>query len=1055
MPVKLVILALLAPPIVTGLGATPDYLKEVKPLLEHKCYACHGALKQSANLRLDTAVNIRNGGRNGPSIVPGEAAGSLLIRRVRDPDESKRMPREGKALTAAEIALLEKWIAIGTPAPAHEKEPLNPREHWSYQTIKRPRVPPAHRGNPIDAFLGVHHRRLGLSVAGEASREVLLRRVFLDLIGLPPRPDELREFMKDDAPMAYERVVDRLLNDPRHGERWGRHWMDVWRYSDWYGRRGQNEIRYSMRHIWRWRDWIVESLNADKGYDRMVIEMLAGDEVAPTDPGALAATGFIGRNWYKFDRNVWMFDVVERASQGLLGLTMRCARCHDHKYDPITQEDYYRFRAFFEPHGVRTDPVDARQEKEKDNRKDEVLKRGLSRVFDQDPEAKTYLFRRGDNRSPDKSKELTPAVPVALTRNPVRIRSVQLPPEAFYPALRPQMIERQRTLAAEKIELAAAAVRKAVADRDALARRIAAIKRGDEAIPKVESVFLADSFGSERKEIWKRLNGNWTWADGCLQQSQVTSFATLVTKTNHPPNFRVKVRYRPFEPGRYRSVGFSFDFVDKGQSQDVYTSTGDARQSVQAFHRLKGKQVYPRAGIVRTELKVGEVATIEAEVRCQQLKIWLNDERKLDYRLPIPRHPGKFALWVHSGSAEFLDLEIVGLDKTLVDLKRELADSADVIKAKRTGKLIAEAELSAFETRALAERGKYSQGPDTNRLFRAAARAEAKVELLKARRDGVSDANLKKLQEKLAHPGLKYRPLGETYPQRSTGRRTALAQWIVSRGNPRSARVVVNHMWLRHFGAALVPSVANFGLNGKTPTHPDLLDWLALELMDNNWSMKHLHRLMVTSAAYRRSAKPVAGAPDNRHYVRMNSRRMEAEVVRDSILHLTGGLDNTMGGEDIDDAQGDRVPRRTIYFRATPDRRMKLTSAFDAANPNACYRREISVVPHQSLALFNGALSQDCARTLARGLSEECEDDDAFVRAAWMGVLSRETSAAQVRLMRSFLKDQRVLLKESKVLETFAKGETGRVAPSADPSLRARENLVHALFNHNEFITIR
>lgn len=1061
MSARVLCLLLLGLPM-AGFSVTPDYLREVKPILEHKCFSCHGGLQQKAGLRLDTATNIRAGGRSGAAIVPGDPANSLLLKRVRSSDEAERMPQESSALSVEEIGVLERWIAAGAPAPTDEKEQSDPRDHWSYQVVHRPNPPPSTHGNPIDAFLEVEHRRHDLSVAPRAEKDVLLRRVYLDLIGLPPTPDELRAFAKDDSPVAYERVVDRLLQDPRHGERWGRHWMDVWRYSDWYGRRSLKEIRYGVRHIWRWRDWIVESLNADKGYDRMVVEMLAGDEVAPTDPGALAATGFIGRNWYVFDRNVWMFDVVERTSQGLLGLTMRCARCHDHKYDPITQEEYYRFRAFFEPHGVRTDPVDAKQETEKDPKAGQVLKRGLSRVYDKDLTVKTYLFRRGDDRQPDKSRELTPAVPASLTRKPLNIRPIELPPEAFYPGMHPQMIERGRSLAAKKIEVANAQTRKAIADREALRQRIARAKAGVEAIPKAKTTFLADAFDTEKKDVWKRVNGNWSWEKGLLRQTQVTSFATIETQTNHPPNFRVKVRYRVLQPGHYRSVGFSFDQLDKGNSQDVYTSTGDARQSVQAFHRVKGKQSYPREGIVRTELKVGEITTVEAEVRGQQLKIWLNGEQNLDYRMPVRRQPGKFALWVHNGAAEFLDVELIGLEKTLPDLEQELANYGDVIAAKRQGELIAEAERHAFEQRLMAERARHARSSTTNELYRAAARAEAKVNILKAERDRLIGADgkaveqaLKKAKDAFEKPGVKYETFGKINPSRSTGRRAALAEWIASRDNPRTARVAVNHMWLRHFGTALVPSVANFGLNGKPPTHPDLLDWLAAELMDNDWSMKHLHRLMVTSEAYCRSAKPVAGVSDNRHYVRMNSRRMEAEVIRDSILHLSDGLDQAMGGEDIDDAKGDQIPRRTIYFRVTPDRQMQLTSAFDAANPNACYRREDSVVPHQSLALFNGALAQDRARTLARAIAGDCADDEAFVKSAWVNILNREATGGQVRLMKSFLQEQRVLLKEAEDLKTFARGGTGKIAPSSDPGLRARENLVHALFNHNEFVTIR
>jgi hypothetical protein len=209
--------------------------------------------------------------------------------------------------------------------------------------------------NPIDAFVAAERERRGLVPMPPAERDVLLRRLTLDLTGLPPTPGELDADVAETSPTIDETVIDRLLASPRYGERWGRHWMDVWRYSDWAGY--QQEVRNSQPHVWRWRDWIVESLNADKPYDQMVREMLAGDEIAPDDPNTVRATGYLVRNWYKFNRNVWLDDTVEHTFKAFLATTINCARCHDHRYDPISQQDFYRAKAVFEPHDVRTDPV--------------------------------------------------------------------------------------------------------------------------------------------------------------------------------------------------------------------------------------------------------------------------------------------------------------------------------------------------------------------------------------------------------------------------------------------------------------------------------------------------------------------------------------------------------------------------------------------------------------------------------------------------------------------------------------------------------------------------
>ncbi|HUG67845.1 MAG TPA: DUF1549 domain-containing protein, partial [Pirellulaceae bacterium] len=287
--------------------ATPvlavDYLNDVKPLLEHKCYACHGAFKQQASLRLDTAAALIQGGDSGAAVAPGKPNESLLL-DVLTGAAGFRMPpeNEGTPLTEPELTLIREWIAAGAIAPADEQPQADPKTWWSYRAIDQPAVPEVHEREwcrtPIDFFVAARREKEQVPHVGEASKSVWLRRVYLDLIGLPPTRDELHRFQADDSVSAYDAVVDDLLSRPQYGERWGRHWMDVWRYSDWYGSRGINEIRYSQRHIWRWRDWIVSSLNDDKGYDQMIREMLAADEIAGGDAEVLPATGYLGRSWY-------------------------------------------------------------------------------------------------------------------------------------------------------------------------------------------------------------------------------------------------------------------------------------------------------------------------------------------------------------------------------------------------------------------------------------------------------------------------------------------------------------------------------------------------------------------------------------------------------------------------------------------------------------------------------------------------------------------------------------------------------------------------------------
>jgi len=1093
-------------------AADVDYPRQIKPLLAKHCYACHGPLQQKNGLRVDTAALARKGGEAGAAILPGKPDESLLFQAVTGKAGFKMPPDgEGTPLTNDELEVIRQWIAQGASGPANESPEPDPREFWSYRSPVQSPLPTIQRRDwpldPLDVFVAAEHEARGLVPRPAASREAWLRRVWVDLVGVLPPGETVEAFLADDAPDAAQREVDRLLAHPFHGQRWGRHWMDVWRYSDWYGSRGINEIRYSQRHIWRWRDWIVDASNGDKPYDRMLIEMLAGDELAPLDPDVLRATGFIGRNWYKFDRNVSMFDVVEHTAQAFLALTIRCSRCHDHKYDPISQEDYYRFRAFFEPYDVRTDVLSAHVAMEKDATLGMVPKDGVARVFDKQLDVPTYVFQRGDNRYPDEKRKMSPGVPPSLGGSTLSVASVQLPAEAFYPALRPELAADLVRQARESIAVADSTIAKARIDASTAEQVVVArtklIEAGQALNEPDPSPVFRDDFAMPRPNDWQSLSGQWVHENGRLVEKAVQSFATYVSKANHPRDFKVKVRYRALAPGKLRSIGFSFDYVDQGNSQDVYTSTGDVAQSVQAFHRLNGQQAYPQAGIVKASLKVGEETTVEVAVRGTQLTIWLNGEKKLDYVCPVPRRDGKFAIWVHDGSAEFLELEIRPLVTTLADLQRAHRLSVDAIALAEKKRATVAAEADATDARLAAERAKYGaqSEPLVRQLALAASRAERHVAVAKADETVLQaeqylaqirltlgdpvptppPASLVEAEKKLAEaknaqaaavtaretPDGKYAPLGELFPTTSTGRRLALARWISSRENPRAARVAVNHVWLRHFGQAIVPSVANFGLNGDRPTNQPLLDHLSIDLVNGDWSLKRLHRRMVLSQAYAmvssdggRDQPNLVRDPNNTYLWRMNSRRMEAEAVRDSVIFAAGMLDARSGGPEIPEADGHVNPRRSLYFRLTPNEKMKFLELFDAADPNGCYRRRESVVPQQALALLNSPLAFDAARTLAAELTRssgqptEAGSAERFTVAAFRQLMGRGPTAAELAACQRFLADQ-VELARSPGTPAFPAALPTRVAASTDPAQRAREDLIHVLFSHNDFVTVR
>jgi Protein of unknown function (DUF1553)/Protein of unknown function (DUF1549)/Planctomycete cytochrome C len=872
-----------------------DYVREVKPILVARCYACHGALKQKSGLRLDTVALMKKGGDNGPVIVPGKSTESPLFAHVSTPGR-KRMPpaSEGEPLKKGEVALLRAWIDQGAVGPADEKPETDPKDHWAFRPPVRPAVPrvknPAWVGNPIDAFIAAEHDKRGLVPQRPAEKRILLRRVTLDLIGLPPTTDEVAAFLADDSPRAYEKVVDRLLSSPHYGERWGRHWMDVWRYSDWWGLGA--EVRNSQKHIWHWRDWIVESANADAGYDQMVREMLAADELYPTDAARLRGTGFLARPYFLFNRNTWMEEVVEHTSKAFLGLTVNCAKCHDHKYDPIAQEDFYRFRAFFEPYQVRTDLTAGEIDFAKD---------GVPRAFDCNLSAKTFLFIRGDEKHPRK-KPILPGVP-AVFRSKLDIRSIALPPEAHSPGLRAEVLEGRLLRAAQQIGAA----------HEALAQAKRALT-----VCAVALLGPVSRIGTPT----------------CAMRVEQARLAVAVAE-------------------KALAVALL-------QPESLKASAAADRARLTLPPAADAKMLARRASLI--ERRVAVAGAEEAVARAE-------------LAVAVAPAPTRSAA-----------------QKILITARTTLANAQKMLD---------------------------SPG-ETYTSLRGA---------------------LKTLESNLETEASRNKP----FPTTSSGRRSALAKWMTEADNPLTARVAVNHIWLRHFGKPLVPTVFDFGRKGTPPTHPELLDWLAVELRESGWSMKHLHRLIVTSNTYcMTSSSATATAnratdPENRAYWRMNSVRMESQAIRDSLLSLAGDLDPTMGGPSV--PVNAPTSRRSLYFVHSHNDQQKFLSIFDDASVLECYRRAESILPQQALALQNSRLALAAAEKIAARLdTPDRAADGAFVRAAFETILCQTPTAEEQAECAAALRDLRTLAAKEK-----------RPAPVR----HARTALVHALLNHNDFVTIR
>lgn len=703
-----------------------------------------------------------------------------------------------------------------------------------FKMVKRPATPASGTPNAIDAFI---HERLAahdLQPLGEATPAQIARRVYVDLIGLLPTPQQVAAFEKGYAAqpdVALRQLTDRLMNEPQYGERWGRHFMDIWRYSDWEGYKGA--VRLSQPHIWRWRDWIIESLNANKPYDRMVQEMLAGDELAPTDEKVLRATGYLARN-FQSDRLQWMDNIVEHTSKAFMGLTMNCVKCHDHKYDPIPQTDYYAIRAVFEPYNVRTDPVPGEIDVKKD---------GMPRAYDQSLTAVTYLFQRGDERFPIKDKPIAPDVPT-LFDGKLEFKPVSLP-----------LIARQP----EKRDYYKAAMLAAV---DA-----------------VEDDELREM---KRKTLEQQLTLEALEDDGMDKKS--AAWKAMATE------------------------------VASLQKQTALIEAREAKEQADAALQ-KAMATKPLTTTVKKN-----IATAKA-------------------------------------------------------------------KAVTAAKQLATVE--------------------------AAAKTEAKP------------ADYKPREMK-------------AYPAASSGRRLAFARWLTSSQNTLFARVAVNHLWVRHFGTGIVTTPDDFGANGQKPTHPALLDWLAAEFMASGYDLKHMHRLIISSAAYRRASSSGAAGPndaadpDNVWLWRSPVRRMEGEAVRDNLLHVAGLLDPTLGGPEIDSAEAETSRRRSVYHRHAQETQAEMVQIFDGARPNECYQRELSIKPHQALALANSQVTLDASIALEKRLSRETGADyAAFVTSAFEHVLNRAPKSEELRLSTEFIQQ------------------------AGKDSTRQRQHFIGVLFNHNDFITLR
>jgi len=899
---------------------------EVRPLLVEHCAKCHGPTKPKAGLRIDSRAALLAGGDTGPAVVPGKPDESLLVEAIEY--KGPEMPPSGR-LPKEKVAALKKWVEMGAPWPgAHAADASVPvrkgpmqvtdkdRSHWAFRPIVTPPRPalkdPSAERNPIDAFVTARLEAKGLHANPTADKRTLIRRAYYDLTGLPPTPEEVEAFVNDPSPTAYETLVDRLLDSPHYGEKWGRHWLDLVRFAE----TNSYERDNPKPNAWRYRDYVIRALNDDKPFDRFIREQLAGDELPDRDNDAWTATGFyrlgiwddepVDREQARFDA---LDDIVATTGQVFLGLTIDCARCHDHKLDPIPQKDYYALVAFF---------------------------RNIEHYRNGGPTDEVVLDAGGD-----RGKAYDEAV-----RERDRKRN-----------------EIQDDLTEIEHEF--------VAQQEAKGR-------------KVRQVDLDDLRYRFYRDTWDHL----------------PDFDTLKPEeTGTLPSGLFDLAPR----SRDTAFGFVFEGVLIVPSDGEYTFQLDSDDGARLI--VGGKSVVLHDGVH----KLGDGRT--GTVRLSKGRVPV----RLDYFQGVGGL-GLRVRWSGPGvPVRSLSARNAKEDAPGGSLAERIREAGAAVlgperleryrRLRRELQRLNEQPIPAEKALCITESG--SHAPDTFVLLRGNPHVPG---------DKVEPGFL---QVVTTTPPVLPTPDPNA---KSTGRRRVLADWIASPENPLTARVLANRVWQHHFGRGIVRSPNNFGVQGDKPTHPELLDWLAADLIREGWRLKPLHRLIMTSNAYKMSSKANAEAlakdPVNDLFWRFDMRRLTAEEIRDSVLVASGALNPKMYGPGIfveippEVLAGQSIPgkgwgkssseeqaRRSVYIHVKRSLLTPILEGFDLAETDRSSPVRFSTTqPTQALGMLNGTFLNQQAGLLAERLKRDVGDDTRRqVERALTLVTSRPPTDAEVR----------------------------------------------------------
>jgi mono/diheme cytochrome c family protein len=967
-----------------------DFATEVFPIFEKSCGNCHGPKMRMSGLRLDAKSTAFAGGQSGKDIIPGKSGESPLYLRVAGLGGLVQMPMGGKPLDPAQIATIKAWIDQGAEWPDSVGSQVEAvKKHWAFIPPVRPQLPAISNSkwvsNPIDAFILARLDREQLTPSPEADRVTLLRRLSLDLIGLPPTPAEVDAFVNDQSRDAYQKQVERLLASPHYGEKWGRTWLDAARYAD-----SDGFEKDKQRQVWFYRDWVINALNRDLPYNEFIIDQIAGDELPNATQDQIVATGFLRNSMINEEGGIdpeqfrmeAMFDRMDAIGKGVLGVTIQCAQCHTHKYDPIKHEDYYRMFAFLnnshESNIVVYTPAQEMQRAD---------------IFRQVQEAEATL-RHHD------------------------------------PHWQEQMAQWEEQVSKNQPEWTV--VRPEVDDIS---------NGGQKYLPMKDGSFLAAGYAPTqhtvkmtvktdvqnitafRLELLNDPNlprngpGRSIYGTGALTEFAVDTAAASDPKKTTPVKFaKATADYnqpvRDLEPifddksGRHRVTG-PVDFAIDGKEETAW-----------GIDAGPGRRNQPRKAVFLADQPISNSGGTILTFRLKQNHGgWNSDDNQSNnlgrIRLSITTTPGATAdpLPAHVR-------EILGIPAD----QRSEAQQAAVFSYWRT--TVPEWKQTNDKIEAL-----WRQHPEGSTQLVLQTREDLRETHLLTRGDFSKPA-----QE--VTPGVPafLNPL----PNGAPPTRLTFARWMVDRQAPTTARSIVNRIWQGYFGTGIVATTENLGSQCEPPTHPELLDWLAVELMDQGWSLKHIHRLIVTSATYRQSSNVTPDLYNKDPYNRLLARgprfRVDAEIVRDIALEASGLLNSTVGGPSVYppapdflflppvsygpkpwyEEKGDDRYRRALYtfrYRSVP---YPMLQTFDAPNgDSSCVRRSRSNTPLQALTSLNEPLFLESARALAlKTLSEGGATDSDRLRYAFRRCVSRAPSAPEAAELLTFLKRQTARLRD-------------------------------------------